>query len=142
MQNPARSNSNPNAPSSSAQQIIDIPVTPSISSDAKVPGFDLIDGFANVLFCPGRAIMLQTAPQGQGLTGKDLPVVILISAAVWYGMYWLATSQSSPLQGMLSADSAKKKKRVFRVPRKGKVISSSEEELDDEDDLEDEEEED
>lgn len=142
MQNPS---SNPNSSSSSSssssaqQQIIDIPVIPSISSDAKVPGFDLIDGFANVLFCPGRAIMLQTAPQGQGLTGKDLPVVILISAAVWYGMYWLATSQSSPLQGMLSAETPKKK-RVFRIPHRGKVISSSEEELDDSE--EDEEEED
>ena len=130
MQNPS-SNPNGNAPSSSAQQIIDIPV---ISSDAKVPGFDLIDGFANVLFCPGRAIMLQTAPQGQGLTGIDLPVVILISAAVWYGMYWLATSSSSPLQGMLNGEAPAKKKRIFRAPHKGKVISSSEEELDDEDD--------
>jgi hypothetical protein len=109
----------------------------SFAADAKVPGFDLIDGVANVLFCPGRAIMLQTAPPGQGLSGKDLPVVILLSAAVWYGCYWLATSGSSPLQSILGGEVPAKKRRVFRVPVKGKVISSDEEEQSEED-LEDE----
>lgn len=116
---------------SSQPPVIDVPVIPSASTAERVPGFDLIDGVANVLFCPGRAIMLQTAPQG--LSGKDLPVVILISAAVWYGMYWLATSQSSPLQNVFGSPV---KKRVFRVPRKGKVISSSEEEEDEQEEEE------
>ena len=120
-----------------AETVIDVSPNPSpLPEGGKIPGFDLIDGVANVLFCPGRAIMLQTAPQG--LSAKDLPVVILLSAAVWYGMYWLATSQSSPfLSGVFSMDETpKRKKRVFRVPKKGKVISS-----DEEDDGEEEEEE-
>lgn len=129
-----------NLNSNSTAEVPIIPESPSFPSDAKIPGFDLIDGVANVLFCPGRAIMLQTASPGQGLSGKDLPVVILLSAAVWYGCYWLATSSSSPLQSILNSEPVKKK-RVFRVPRKGKVISSVEPEEvsedEDEDDSED-----
>lgn len=70
------STSNQQTPQQSIQQ-------PQAPPSSEAPGSDLVDGFASILFAPGRAIVAQFHPP----TMKDLPIIIGLSAAIYWALY-------------------------------------------------------
>lgn len=71
----------PQQPMQAAQQ--SAPAAPEGAPPA-APGFDLVDGVASILFAPGRAIVGQFHQP----TMRDLPLIIGLSAAFYYGCWW------------------------------------------------------
>lgn len=73
----------PQQPMQAAQQSAPAPAAPEGAPPA-APGFDLVDGVASILFAPGRAIVGQFHQP----TMRDLPLIIGLSAAFYYGCWW------------------------------------------------------